>query len=122
MAPAVLKRVYGFAVTEFEPLLAELRRQLKHPLAPREVVVLLRCAKVGRVGEKVVIEDARGARIETADRKKGDYNVANLVRAAGELRKQPALLARLFVRPLTNTIVAQPLALLSADKHLRLGI
>ncbi|MCI0464747.1 MAG: SWIM zinc finger domain-containing protein [Gemmataceae bacterium] len=122
MAPATLKKVYGFAAAEFEPVLAELRKQLKHPLAPRQIVVLLRCARVGRVGQTVAIEDARGMRIETADRQKGDYNVANLLRAAGELRKQPALLARLFVRPLTNTIVAQPLALLSADKHLRLGI
>ncbi len=120
-APAVLKKVYGFAAPEFEPVLAELRKQLKHPLAPREMVVLLRYHKIGRIGERVVIEDARGVRIEAADRHTGD-NCANLIRAAGDLRKQPALLARLFVRPLSNTIVAQPLALLSPEKNLRLGI
>ncbi|MCC6419887.1 MAG: SWIM zinc finger family protein [Gemmataceae bacterium] len=122
LTPVVLKRVHGFAVAEFEPVLADFRRQLKHPLAPRESVVLLRCHAVGRVGERVAIEDTKGLRIETADREKRDYNVANLVRAAGELRKQPALLARLSVRPLTNILVAQPLALLTPDKHLRLGI
>jgi hypothetical protein len=122
MKPAVLQRVHGFAVTEFEPVLAEFRKQLKHPLAPREVVVLLRAAAVGRAGDKVIVEDGKGGRVEAADRQKGDHNVANLARAAGDLRKQPALLARLSVRPLTNTIRAQPLALLSADKHLRLGI
>jgi hypothetical protein len=118
----VLKKVHGFAASEFEPVLAELRKQLKHPLAPRETTVLLRCQKVGRVGECVVIEDTKGVRIEAADRHVGDHNRANLVRAAGELRKQPALLARLFVRPLTGTIVAQPLTLLSPEKPLRLGI
>jgi hypothetical protein len=119
---AALKKVYGFAAPEFEPALAELRKQLKHPLAPREMVALLRCQKVGRAGERVVVEDAKGVRVEAADRHPGDHNVANLVRAGGDLRKQPALLARLFVRPLTGAIVAQPLALLSPEKNLRLGI
>jgi hypothetical protein len=122
LSPAVLKKAYGFAAPEFEPVLAEFRKQLKHPLAPREMVVLLRCQKIGRVGECVALQDTKGARIEAADRFSGDYTVANLVRAAGELRKQPALLARLFVRPLTGAIVAQPLALLSPEKNLRLGI
>jgi hypothetical protein len=86
------------------------------------MIALLRCQKLGRIGERVVIEDTQGVRLEAADCPTGLYNLANLVRAAGELRKQPALLARLFVRPLTGTIVAQPLALLAPEKHLRLGI
>ncbi len=122
MSPAALARAYGFAASEFEPVLAELRKQLKHPLAPPETVVLLRCEKISCAGERVAVEDARGVRIETADRHAGDHNLANLVRAAGELRPQPALLARLFVRPLTGAVVAQPLALLTPEKHLRLGI
>ncbi|HKI34160.1 MAG TPA: SWIM zinc finger family protein [Gemmataceae bacterium] len=117
-----LKQAHALAAPEFEKVLAEFRKQLKHPLAPREAVVWVRCQTVGKVGERVVVEDAKGARIEAVDRKKDYSNVANLVRAAGELRKQPALLARLFVLPLPNTIVAEPLALLSPEKHLRLGL
>ena len=103
-------------------MLTEFRKQLKHPLAPREAVVWVRCQMIGKVGERVVAEDVKGARIEAVDRKKDYSNVANLVRAAGELRKQPALLARLYVLPLPNTIVAEPLALLTPEKHLRLGL
>ena len=77
---------------------------------------------MGRAGAGVAIEDAKGVRIEAADRHTGGHHVANLARAAGELRKQPALLARLFVRSLTGAIVAQPLALLAPEKNLRLGI
>ncbi len=122
LTPAVLKQAYSFAAPEFEPVLAEFRKQLKHPLAPRDMVVLLRTKAIGKVGEQVVVEDGKGSRIAAANRQPGDYHVANLVRAAGELRKQPALLARLFVQPLNNTIVAQPLALYTAEKHLRVGI
>jgi hypothetical protein len=117
-----LKWAYELAIPEFEEVLAEFRKQLKHPLAPREAVVWVRCQTVGKIGERVVVEDAKGARIEAVDRKKDYSNVANLVRAAGELRKQPALLARLYVLPLPNTIVAEPLALLTPEKHLRLGL
>jgi hypothetical protein len=117
-----LKAAHGHAAAELEPVLAEFRKQLKHPLAPREAVVLLRCQTIGRSGERVVIEDAKGGRIEAADRRKDYSNVANLVRAAGELRKQPALLARLHVLPLPNTIVCEPLALFTPEKHLRLGL
>jgi hypothetical protein len=37
-------------------------------------------------------------------------------------KARPALLARLFLRPLDNTIVAQPLALVTPQHHLRLGL
>src|SRR5262249_14070703 len=103
--PKVLKTVYDLAAPAFEAPLPAYRQQLKHSLAPREAVFLLRCKMVGRIGERVVVEDAKGSRIETVDKRKDYSNVANLVRAAGELRNQPALLARLWVQPVTNTIV-----------------
>jgi hypothetical protein len=120
--PAVLGIVYNLAAPEFEPVFQQFRQQLKHHLAPRDAVFLLRCGMIGKIGERVVVEDAKGARIEAVDRRKDYSNVANLVRAGGELRDRPALLARLFVQLLTNTIVAQPLALLTPEKHLRLGL
>jgi SWIM zinc finger len=119
---AHLQAAYAQAAPAFDVPLAAFRKQLKHPLAPREAVVLLRCRTLGRIGSRVVVEDARGSRIEALDRQNHSTNVANLVRAAGELQLQPALLARLFVQPLTGTIVAEPLALLTPEKHLRLGV
>jgi hypothetical protein len=119
---AHLQAAYAQAAPAFDVPLAAFRKQLKHPLAPREAVVLLRCRTLGRIGPHMVVEDARGSRIEALDRQNDSTNVTNLVRAAGELQLQPALLARLFVQPLTGTIVAQPLALLTPEKHLRLGV
>ncbi len=121
--PAHLKKAYAAAREELKPVLDEYRQQLKHPLAPREAVVLLRCEKIGKVGDKVVLEDRAGARIEAADQRKDYSNVANLVRAAGMLGKdRPVVLARLFVLPVPNTIVAYPLAALTPKHHLRLGL
>ena len=123
LKPAHLKKAYEHARPEFKAALEAFRQQLKHPLAPREAVVLLRCEKIGKVGDAVVLEDAAGTRIEAADQRKDYSNTANLVRAAGMLgNDRPALLARLFVRPVSNTIVAYPLAVITAKHHLRLGL
>jgi hypothetical protein len=123
LKPAHLKKVYGLARPEFKAALEVFRQQLKHPLAPSEAVLLLRCERIGKVGDSVVLEDAAGARIEAADQRKDYSNTANLVRAAGMLGKdRPALLVRLFVRPATNSVAAYPLAALTAKHHLRLGL
>ncbi len=120
-----LKLAYAKANPDFKPALDAFRKQLKHPLAPREAVMLLRCEKIGKVGDRIVLEDAASARIVAADmpERTGTYsNVANLERAAGMLKERPAVLARLFVQPLTNAIEAQPLAALTEKQHLRLGL
>jgi hypothetical protein len=118
---AHLRTAYAAATPVFEPLLASFRQQLRNPLAPRDAVVFLRCQAIGKVAGLIVLEDGTGNRLEAADRQADRANVANLVRAAGMLR-EPAVLARLFVQPLTNTIVAQPLAALTETDHLRLGL
>jgi hypothetical protein len=122
LTPAHLAAAHAGAAPAFEPVLAAYRQQLKHPLAPREAVVLLRSERVGKVGDRVVLGDAQGARLEAVDRTGGYSEVANLVRATGMLRQQPAVLARLVVRPLANAIAAQPLAVLTPELHLRLGL
>jgi hypothetical protein len=131
MDEKVLKAVYGKAVPLFETAINAFKQQLKNPLAPREAVFFLKCQMVAKIGERVVVEDAKGDRIECVDRRKDYSNVDNLRRAGGELRKQPALCARLFVQPSINRrdpdepfdkIVADPLALLQPEKHLRLGL
>ena len=98
--------------------------QLRHPLAPRDAVFLVRAEQIGKIGDRqVVLEDAAGNRIEAADRRKDYSNAANLVRAVAMLgRDKPAVLVRLFVQPMTNAIVALPLAALTPKQHLRLGL
>jgi len=120
--PDALKLAYSLAQADFARVLTDFRRQIKNPLAPREAVVLLRCQRIGTLDTRVVLVDAQDNRLEAADRRTGYSHVGNLRRAGGELRDQPALLARLFIRPRDGDIVAQPLALLSPSKHLRLGV
>ena len=81
LKPAHLKTAYDLAAPEFEKILAGFRQQLKHHLAPRDAVGLMRCKTIGRIGERVILEDAKGARIEAADheRQENYSNVANLV-------------------------------------------
>jgi hypothetical protein len=121
--PAHLKSAYAVAKPDFKSAIDAFKQQMKHPLAPREAVMLLRCERIGHVGDRVVMEDKGGARLVAVDRRTDYSNVANLVRAAGMLNKDhPAVLARLFLRPAENAIVAEPLAALTPQHHLRLGL
>ena len=116
---ADLAAAYGKAAA-FEPVLASFRQQLRNPLAPREAVVLVACQTVGKVGHRVVMEDAKGARLEAVAEDANDAALRNLVRAAGMLL-QPALAVRLELLAASNQIVARPLAALTPPEHLRLG-
>jgi hypothetical protein len=124
MTPETLEAAYNLAVPDVGAVIDAFKDQLRHPLAPRDTVVLLQCEHVGRIGDRaVVLEDSAGNRVEAADRRKDYSNAANLVRAMGMLgRDKPAVLVRLFVQPLANTIGALPLAALTAKHHLRLGL
>jgi hypothetical protein len=124
MSQAVLEKAYGLAKTDFAAVVEQFREQLRHPLAPRDAVFLVRAEQIGRIGDRhIVMEDAAGNRIEAADRRKDYSNATNLVRAAAMLgRDHPAVLVRLFVQPVTNAIVALPLAALTPKHHLRLGL
>jgi len=115
-ARSLAKKSIAEAVDDF-------RTQLKHPLAPREMVVLIQTAKIGESAKTVVIEDERGARLTLADRTKDYSPLSNFRRAAGMASmKSPAVLVRLFLQPLTGNVVGVPLALLNAEKHIRVGI
>lgn len=118
-----LEQAYEVAVPDFAPVVEEFRTQLLHPLAPHEVVFFLRCEQIGRIGDKVVMEDGSGTRIEAVDIRKDYSNIANLVRAVAMFgSEQPAIMVRLLVKPGTNNIVAIPLAAVTPKYHLRLGL
>jgi hypothetical protein len=123
LKPLHLKRAHDAARPDFKTVLDSYRQQLKNPLAPPEAVVLVLCQRVGRVSGRVVLEDSSGARIEAVDDRKDYSNLANMVRAGGMLgREHPAVLVRLIVQPVSNSIAAVPLALLVPNCHLRLGV
>ena len=118
-----LQTAYALTNPDFKAVLETFRNQLKHPLAPRDAVFFVACDRIGKIGEKVFLQDATGTRIEMKDRRKDYSNVANLVRAAGMMGKdKPGVLVRLSVVSATNTIVGQPLAALTGKHHLRLGL
>jgi hypothetical protein len=123
LKPSHWQRVHAVARPEFKSVLDAFRQQLKNPLAPREAVVLVRSRRIGRVGDRLVLEDAAGTRIEAVDPGIGHSNVANLVRAGGMPgAAHAAILLRLSVRPVENSIVGVPLALVTPECHLRLGV
>lgn len=118
-----LAKAHSLAQTSIAEVLNCFRAQLKHPLAPREMVALIQTAKIGESAKTVVIEDALGARLTLADRTKDYSPLSNFRRAAGMASmKSPSVLVRLYLQPLSGNVLAAPLALLNGDKHLRVGI
>lgn len=115
-----LAAAYGKAAP-LEPILASFRQQLRNPLAPREAVALVACQAIGKIGERVVLEDAKGARLEVVALDATAAALRNLIRAAGMVER-PAVAVRLELLAGSNQIVAHPLAALTAHEHLRLGI
>ncbi len=118
-----LAKAQALAQTDFKAVLETYRDQLKNSLAPREAVFFLRAERLGKIGDRVVVQDAGGTRLEMKDRRKDYSNVGNLVRVAGMLSKEkPAVLVRLYTQLLTNTVLGVPLAVVSPKHHVRLGI
>jgi hypothetical protein len=120
LRPVHLQAAYALASPVFDGPLAAYRQQRKNPLAADEAVFLLRCQKVGRVGERVVLQDAKGARLEAESPAGSPGNAANLLRAAGMVR-EPAVLVR-FGAAAPARVVVRPLAVLTETVHLRLGV
>lgn len=97
------------------------REQLKNPLAPLEAVLLLDAKKIGRAGDKLVLEDGAGARLVLADPPSGHRTTDNLAHAAGAFGAGP-MAVRLWFDPHQRLIYGQPLALFASERHLRLGL
>jgi hypothetical protein len=123
LTPGLLQKAYQEARPDFQEAVDVLRRQMKHALAPHQVVVLLRCERIGRADNTVMMEDAAGVRLEAVEGVPESGCLDNFIRAMGMLgRDRPAVLARLSLVPARNAIVAQPLAALTPRHHLRLGM
>jgi hypothetical protein len=116
--------VHDRVVRDFAPILEEFRKQCKDPLAPREATAILGCENIGKVGDRLVLEDEKGNRMRMVDRPQGPRfpAVLALERAAGYLRYRPAVLVRLVLAAGPNQIVAQPLAIFNPSMHLRLSL
>lgn len=61
-------QIRKLAHSSFATLIKEVKGQLKGPLADKRPVYALNYAKIGRVGEELVAEDAQGERLVLTDR------------------------------------------------------
>jgi hypothetical protein len=106
-----------------EPAVKAFREQLKNPLAPQEAVVLLAAKRFGLTADdKLVMEDAAGARLVFRDPPEARYQTTGNLRHAAGAFGPGSLAVRLWFDPRERAIYGQALALVAGDKHLRLGI
>lgn len=119
--PEALEAAYGHAIPELEPIVEEFRNLLRNPYAPHEAVMILLASKIGKIGEKYIVEDSSGGRLELKDRRKDYSHLFNLQRAAGMMKgESPAMVVRLTT--MGGRIVGVPLAMLTPKHHLRLCV
>ncbi len=123
VTPEVLQQVYERALPDWKTVLELYRQQLRNPLAPRAMLVLVRCDRVAQVGNKTVIIDANGTRVEAIGIPGDGDSVTSLQLAAGMMNSEhPALFVRLLPALSKGAIVAQPLAAVTPTAHLRLTL
>jgi hypothetical protein len=67
LAPDDLRRVRGHGRPDFAAVVKEVKGHLKAPLADKRPVYALNFARLGRIGNSVVAEDAQGERLVLTD-------------------------------------------------------
>lgn len=115
-------RAREWARPEFAPLLKEVRGQLKSPLRERNPCGLARYRALGRVGEEFVIEDATGERLALGEdpRGEGPPTLGTLCALPARALREQVMLARFHHNFETQKLRAKPLAIVLADRVLRL--
>lgn len=67
LTPEDLRKVRGHGRADFAEVVKEVKGQLKAPLADKRPVYALNYARLGKVGDALVAEDARGERLVLTD-------------------------------------------------------
>jgi hypothetical protein len=67
LTPADLAKVRGHAAADFAAVVKDVKGHLKAPLADKRPVFALQFARIGKVGEALAAEDARGERLVLTD-------------------------------------------------------
>jgi hypothetical protein len=114
-------RAHAAALPSIEAAVAKYKEQIKNPLAPGEAVALIRAAQFQSTAAGTVLVDAKDRRLVLRDSPVARAKTAALLEVAGGGTAGPtSLLARLGVGLADNAIAAQPLALLTGERLLRL--
>ena len=121
--------LHARAQPDLAAALARYKEQIRNPLAPDDAVLLIRAATIQQAGEALALVDAKGQALLLRDPPTARYRTLNnLAMAAGArlvdgVLKQPAsLLVRLHLGLADDAIFGQPLALVVANDHVRLGM
>lgn len=65
--PADFEKVRSFGQSDFAKVIKDVKSLIKAPLADKQPVFALNFAKLGRIGEAYVVEDAKGERLVLTD-------------------------------------------------------
>ncbi len=68
LAPADLERIRHHGQGDFAAVVKDVKSHLKGPLADKQPIYALNFARIGKVGDSFVVEDARGERLAMTDR------------------------------------------------------
>lgn len=96
------------------------RNHLRNPLHPLEAVFLVAAARVGMIGEDLVIEDAAKDRLVMRDTHGAIVKGTIALRQAAAAYGPGSLAVRLYFDLPSRVIYGEPLALFVGDEHLRL--
>lgn len=123
-------RVHSVAHATVEAALPGYKEQIRNPLAPDDAVVLVRAREIRRAGQHLFLVDPGGGKLVLRDSEIARYrSLRNLEMAAGaalrpngELEQPACLLLRLFLGLADDLMYAQPLSIVVATRHVRLGM
>ncbi len=121
--------IHAQALPALDVALTRYKEQIRNPLAPDDAVMLLRVADIRRAGDALALVDAKGATLLLRDspltrcRSLNNLAMAAGARLAeGKLLQPASLLVRLYLGLSDDAIQGQPLALIVASDHVRLGM
>jgi hypothetical protein len=114
---------YAALHTHAKPIgevLKAFRNHLRNPLHPLEAVFLVAVARVGMIGDDLVIEDAAKDRLVMRDMHGAIVSGTTALRQAAAAYGPGSLAVRLCFDLPSRIIHGEPLALFAGDEHLRL--
>ncbi len=117
-----LAKIRSAAESDFQSLTVKVKNILKNPLAKNYPVCLLRYARLGQIGEELVIEDQQGKRLILKDLEGGfeEPTCDNLLLLKDEILQDQILLGRFHYSTREKSLFLQPISLITPTRIIRL--
>lgn len=122
VTPADYKTVHKHGHADFAALIKEVKTHLKSPLADKHPVYAINFAKIGTVGDEVVVEDKKGERLALTEKGMTEEPASChlLPMLPKELLKQQTMIARFSHDLDTRQLRIKPLSIVSKSANVRL--